>query len=147
MPLVRITEENIVMKVSLMSLTFGFFLVVGLPLASWAGPLPGGADTDGDTVEDAFDNCTAIPNASQADKDHDGCGNACDCDVTGDGVVGVPDYVQVVNNFGTMAGGPADCSGDTAVGVPDYVTVVNGFGNPPGPSGITNPSKNTLLCQ
>ena len=48
------------MKAGLIALTFGFFLVAGLPLAATAGPTPGGADGDGDTVEDAFDNCTTI---------------------------------------------------------------------------------------
>ena len=134
------------MKVSLMALTFGLFLVVGLPLASWAGPLPGGADTDGDTVEDAFDNCTATSNASQADKDHDGCGNACDCDITGDGVVGVPDYLALTAAFGAGGGGPTDCSGDTVTGVPDYLTLSSSFGGSPGPSGITNPSRVLSDC-
>ena len=41
------------MKVSLIALAFGFFLVVGLPLTATAGPTPGGPDTDGDTVEEA----------------------------------------------------------------------------------------------
>ena len=65
------------MKTGLLALTFGFFLVVGLPLLATAGPTPGGADSDGDTVEDAFDNCTSVANAGQEDADHDGCGDVC----------------------------------------------------------------------
>jgi len=66
------------MKASLIALTFGFFLVAGLPLAATAGPTPGGADSDSDGVEDAFDNCTTIANPGQEDADHDGCGDDCD---------------------------------------------------------------------
>ncbi len=37
-----------------------------------------GVDTDGDTVEDAFDNCVTVAN-DQADSDDDTVGDACDC--------------------------------------------------------------------
>jgi hypothetical protein len=37
-----------------------------------------GADTDGDGVRDAADNCVAIPNAAQHDEDGDRAGDACD---------------------------------------------------------------------
>jgi hypothetical protein len=36
------------------------------------------ADKDGDGVVSADDNCQSIPNADQADSDHDGRGDACD---------------------------------------------------------------------
>jgi len=35
-------------------------------------------DTDGDGVTDDVDNCKFVRNPSQADYDHDGCGDACD---------------------------------------------------------------------
>jgi hypothetical protein len=108
------------MKVSLIALMFGFFLAVGLPLAATAGPTPGGADTDGDTVEDAFDNCTAVQNADQADADHDACGDACDI------------Y--------------CDCDGDTVVGVQDFGKMSIEWGRTPGPSGITNPGRDYTRC-
>ncbi len=56
-------------------------------------------DTDGDGVEDEFDNCPEDANAGQEDDDGDGGGNACDpCpldpddDADGDGVCGDVDH-------------------------------------------------------
>ncbi len=40
----------------------------------------GGADSDGDTVCDADDNCPAVANTNQSDFDNDGVGDACDPD-------------------------------------------------------------------
>ena len=153
------------MKVSLMALSFGLFLVVGLPLAASAGPVPGvGADGDGDTIEDAFDNCTAVVNADQADSDHDGCGDPCDpptdCDANGDNAVGLPDFQLFVAQQGNdcNANPSLDCSSDCAdaagtvgvedglVGLPDFQAFVAQQGNVNGPSGITNPSRIPEEC-
>lgn len=62
-------------------------LVLGIAGVAWAGQ-------DADGVADAVDNCIAAPNADQADADGDGYGDACEapCDLTGDNVVGVPDF-------------------------------------------------------
>ena len=110
------------MRAGLIGLTFGFFLVAGLPLAATAGPTPGGTDSDGDTVEDAFDNCTAVVNAGQEDADHDGCGDVCDpallCDANGDGTVGGPDFIILQQEWLASKG----------------------------PSGITNPSRDYAEC-
>jgi hypothetical protein len=40
-------------------------------------------DTDGDGIADAYDNCRATSNPTQADADHDGFGDACDALNTG----------------------------------------------------------------
>ena len=35
-------------------------------------------DTDGDEIDDPFDNCPTVPNNDQADGDVDGTGDACE---------------------------------------------------------------------
>jgi len=55
--------------------------VTTLPLAAF------GLDSDGDTVDDATDNCIDTPNLSQTDTDCDTFGNACDADFNNDGFV------------------------------------------------------------
>jgi hypothetical protein len=139
------------MHIRSLASAFGLWAALVLPLAAAAGPLPGGPDGDGDGVENAFDNCTASSNTNQADADHDGCGDVCDpnlpCDLTGDGVVGGPDYVALVGNFGCST--PVctgDCTGDGITGGPDYVALVSQFGQAKGPSGITNPSRDFAEC-
>jgi hypothetical protein len=44
------------------------------------------ADTDGDGVADAVDNCPLVSNPNQADLDGDGEGDVCDNDIDGDGL-------------------------------------------------------------
>jgi hypothetical protein len=139
------------MKVSLIALTFGFFLVVGLPLAASAGPTPGGADGDGDGVEDAFDNCSSDSNSSQADADHDGCGDACDplllCDLNGDGRVGLPDFGILGSDWGcSVPPCPGDCNNDGKTGIPDFGILGPTWGQRKGPSGITNSSRDLVEC-
>ena len=141
------------MKVSLIALTIGFFLAVGFPLAATAGPTPGGADSDGDTVEDAFDNCCTTANAGQEDSDHDGCGDACEqsilADANGDGCVDSNDYIIIAGEWGnTNPPGPtlSDANGDTVVDSNDYIVMAGEWGNKVGPSGITNPSRDLVEC-
>jgi len=148
---VRNTEEMSKMKVRLLAVAFGFFLATG---TAYAGPTPGGADTDGDTVENAFDNCTTVANANQADTDHNGCGNACteviSCDKAGDMnlVVGAGDQAAIGMNFGmnVAPGTNGDCDMNGVVGAGDLAAFGMEFGNRVGPSGITNAQCDPTTC-
>src|SRR5215471_3476686 len=140
----RNTEEMSTMKVRLLAVTFGFFLAAG---GAYAGPTPGGPDTDGDGVENAFDNCVSTANASQTDTDHNGCGDACTqditCDFNHDLTVGTPDFTALGMNFGMTVpvGTNGDCApngGDGVVGIGDFALFGMEFGHTVGPSGITN---------
>jgi len=139
------------MKVRLLAMAFGFFLVAG---TAYAGPVPGGADTDGDGVENAFDNCTAVANSAQSDTDHNGCGDSCTadivCDVNGDTSVGTADFNILRMNFGNAVppGTLGDCGDQNGtVGTPDFNTLRMTFGNSTGPSGITTAQCNPSTCR
>ena len=146
------------MTIRSMALFWGFFLVVGLPFTAMAGPTPPtGNDSDSDGIEDEFDNCSTASNVSQADADHNGCGDACNfgtilCDATGDGKVGAPDFQILISEFGDdCVFNPsllclADCTGDSKVGAPDFQALVVEFGNSQGPSGITNAQCDPATC-
>ncbi len=114
-----------------------------------------GIDTDADGVDDAIDNCTAVPNGtllpvgksaiSQRDTDGDGYGNVCDADFNGDGLVTLSDYSQFRGVFGQTAPGVepytlsdhADFNGDGLVTLSDYSTFRALFGKAPGPSAFS----------
>jgi hypothetical protein len=138
-------------------LASGLAIAIALPLAASAGPTPGGVDTDGDTVEDAFDNCRTTANATQVDTDRNGCGDVCTQDVSGDSngdlVVGAPDFLALGMQFGnTGCGSPnppcsADFNGDTTVGAPDFLILGMTFGNTVGPSGISNAQCDPTTCR
>jgi len=135
------------MKISLMALVAGFCLVVGLPLAATAGPTPGGTNSDSDSVEDAFDNCSGLSNAAQKDIDHDGCGDLCDADYDQDGGSGLLDFGVVKSAFGSSSGQPlydarADMDCDGSVGLLDFGFFKAEFGGAPGPSGLIPSLKN-----
>jgi len=141
------------MKISLMALVVGFCLVAGLPLTATAGPTPGGpVGTDGDGLEDYFDNCYLVSNPSQKDTDHDGCGNACDADYNNDGVVNGSDTSIFISSFlhPTFVGDPLfnpatdmNCDGvtnntDLSFFIPYFLTTpsVSGFPGSTGPPGV-----------
>jgi hypothetical protein len=152
---VRPTEEKTIMKVRFTALLAGFGLVVGLPLAAMAGPTPGGADADGDGVENAFDNCSSLGGlqADQKDYDHDGCGDRCDGDFDQNGGAGLSDFLALKKAFNTSAGNPIydanpsidmDCNG--GVGLSDFLLFKVEFNTTAGPSGITNAGRDATAC-
>jgi hypothetical protein len=106
-----------------------------------AGPTPGGANSDADSVENAFDNCSGLSNAAQKDLDHDGCGDVCDADFDQDGISGILDFGAFKASFGKTSGSPGydartdmDCDG--TVGILDFGLFKAEFGGAPGPSGL-----------
>ena len=134
------------MRCCLLAVALGGLLVAS---PAYAGPVRGGADSEGDTVEDAFDNCTAQSNATQTDTDHNGCGDACTadiaCDVNGDTSVGTADFNVLRMNFGNSVppGTLGDCGDQNGtVATPDFNRLRMSFGNSTGPSGVT-----TAQCQ
>ena len=134
-------------------LAFLTLLALGLaPTTTWAGPTIG--DTDGDGIDDLFDNCTDVSNTSQYDADGDGCGNMCDADYDDTNVAGISDFVTYQGCFGQSvpAADPpdadptcaeSDMDGSGVVGIADFVLFVGEFGTPPGRSlsPIRDPSR------
>jgi hypothetical protein len=99
-------------------------------------------DQDADLVPDSRDGCQTAANASQLDTDADGYGNACDADLSNDGVVGGPDFGVFMAGMGSVEGNPdwdpdLDLTGDGAVGGPDFTVLQDYYGGNPGPSGLT----------
>jgi uncharacterized repeat protein (TIGR01451 family) len=93
------------------------------------------ADTDGDGVADAFDNCTMVANPDQADSDHDGYGNRCDADFDNNGNVNFADLAAFKAAFGSsQALYDLDASGSVNFG--DLAVFKGLFGFPPGPSAL-----------
>ncbi len=61
-------------------------------------------------------------------------------DFDGDGTVGIPDFLQFVNHFGTSRGGAGydakyDLDENGVIGIPDFLIFVNSFGSQVPPSG------------
>jgi hypothetical protein len=95
-------------------------------------------DTDADTVPDALDNCTNVPNAGAqfCDTDQDGYGNACDADLNNDSIVGGPDYAIFGPLYGTSGASDADLDCDLFVNLSDLAAFALSFADAPGPSGL-----------
>lgn len=105
---------------------------------------PSPNDTDSDGIPDREDNCINTPNPDQAEGEM-GFGVACDtgcydncptvqCDATGDGRVGGPDFTIFMSEVGddctsfealTCA---SDCTGDGKVGGPDFTLLISEVG-------------------
>lgn len=95
-----------------------------------------GADTDGDGVPDASDNCTLVANADQRDTNGDGFGNVCDPDLDNNGIVNTFDLNLLRSVFGTSGDLDADLDGNGIVNTFDLNILRSYFGSPPGPSGV-----------
>ncbi len=104
------------------------------------------ADTDSDSISDAFDNCLLIANNDQADFDGDGLGDACDINADNDPLVDVFDaFLQNttewfdLDNDGTGDNADSDADNDTIADENDNCAVEanpdqadfdnDGFGN------------------
>ncbi len=109
-------------------------LALAVPLQSWA------ADTDGDGIQDGFDNCIAVANPAQCDSDGDGYGNACDGDLNNNGTTNAQDTALFRAQLGQPSLSPAynaadfNCNG--AVNAQDAGLFRQRVGLPPGPSGL-----------
>ncbi len=103
------------------------------------------ADSDGDGVLDAQDNCILVPNgpaggpANQVDSDADGFGNVCDCDFDQDGFCGIADFNVFLPDFqaSTDGGTGTDMDSDGFVAISDFNLFLPGFvSSEPGPSAL-----------
>ena len=131
------------MRIKLLALMFGMILAAG---TAYAGPLPGGADTDGDTVEDAFDNCTLRANPTQVDTDHDACGQFCDFDWNNNGVVQLSEVNLAASQLGPCTGCQCDFNQNGSCQLSEVNVIAASLGQKPGPSGITTAQCNTARC-
>ncbi len=101
-------------------------------------------DTDNDTWRDFIDNCSVVANPTQANGNHglllgeDIFGNACDADLTNDGVVNFADLAAFKSKFGSNDA-QADLTGDGVVNFADLARFKALFGTNPGPSGLPTP--------
>ncbi len=115
-------------------------------IESWFNPM---VDSDGDGVDDPFDNCPVHANPDQLDGDGDGYGNRCDADFNQDGVVGLPDFAALALRLETTCSdagyelaydldAPVSCAtgcspAECAIGLADFARVAGELGRLPGP--------------
>ena len=88
---------------------------------------------DGDTIDDAVDNCPEVANEDQADTDDDGVGNACNDEDDTDG----DEYANLLDNCPDDANpGQEDTDGD---GIGDACDPINNVSIDVKPGSDTNP--------
>jgi hypothetical protein len=77
-------------------------------------------DSDSDGVWDYEDNCPLTANLDQWDGDGDGIGNACDCDLSNDGMVNTNDFMMF-RGVWNSADSAADFNADGSVNTQDFM--------------------------
>jgi hypothetical protein len=94
-------------------------------------------DRDADGVADGVDNCTLVANPDQRDTNHDGFGNVCDTDLSGDCVTNFID-LGILKGVFFETDPDSDFNGDGVVNFSDLGIMKLAFYEPPGPSGIAS---------
>lgn len=97
------TLTGIALRKDLPNTTAELVITVTEPAVPTENPI---TDTDGDTIEDAADNCPAVANRDQVDTDFDGLGDLCDPDDDNDLTLDNNDNCPLI--AGTAAGCPDD---------------------------------------
>lgn len=99
----------------------------------WPAGVGAALDRDRDLAPDVTDNCTVERNTLQIDVDEDSYGNACDPDITNDGIVNFADMAQLKAVF--FRRDPlADLNGDGVVNFIDLAIMKKAFFKRPGPA-------------
>lgn len=107
-----------------------------------------GPDADGDGIDDAEDNCPAVPNPLQEDRDIDGAGDACDDDDDNDtfadtveaytGTDGLDDCnATAASNDEPLDAWPPDFDDDRVVNIVDVLGIKAPFGTSVGDPGYS----------
>lgn len=93
------------------------------------------ANSDNDSLGDACDNCTLVDNEDQRDTNSDGYGNFCDADLDDNGIVNFLD-LELFKSVFFQSDSDADLDGNGVVNFADLEIVKRTFFGPPGPSGV-----------
>jgi hypothetical protein len=97
-------------------------------------------DADADGVDNHFDNCTNVANASQCDTDGDGFGNRCDGDLNNNGFTNAQDTTLFRQQLGLPSVAPtynqADLNCNGFVNAQDTALFRTLLGVPSGPSAL-----------